>query len=321
MTKETFQLCYDPETKFTYVKKVVDEIQKNHQECDNEIITGFMPQMLDTTGIPHKMYPVRVFENYINNLHPDNKFLWQKLKKYFPKYGIPWYNNIKVGHNTHEKFMSKLSEDAKLSKRYTNHCVRVTGITSLTRDQFTPKQITSITGHKSVESLAVYQRVKSDEKLMMGMLLTFSLLYPEDVIMTKNCIEPKQVPPLPAPPQKTSMVAMAETVNTTPKVDNTTSLIPLDNAIVPYQPPKNNETPHFDLMSLLADVENKVPDEDLVLAATQCEEASLALPLKNTTPVSTTNTTVMKRVNNPAPTFTNCTFGSIGTLNIHIHKH
>ena len=150
MTKETFQLQYDPETKITFVKKVVDEIQKNHQECDNKIITGFMPQLLDNNGISHKLCPVQAFEKYTFNLHPENKFLWQKPKKFFPNYGNPWYNNVKVGHNTHEKFMSKLSEDAQLSKRYTNHCLRVTGITSLTRDQFMLKQIMAITGHKSV---------------------------------------------------------------------------------------------------------------------------------------------------------------------------
>ena len=35
MTKETFQLCFDNETKISYVKKVLDEMTKNHQECDN----------------------------------------------------------------------------------------------------------------------------------------------------------------------------------------------------------------------------------------------------------------------------------------------
>ena len=157
ITKEMFQLHYDPETKFSYVKKVVDEIQKNHKECDNEIITGFMPEMLNTDGTSHKLCPVKAFQRCMYNLHPDNNNLWQKPKKFFPVYRLPWYNNVKVGHNTHEKFMSNLSENAKLSKRYTNHCLRVTRITSLTRDHFTLKQIMSITGHKSVESLAVYQ--------------------------------------------------------------------------------------------------------------------------------------------------------------------
>ena len=220
--------------------------------------------------------------------------------------------------------MSKLSEDAKLSKRYTNHCLRVTRITKLTKDQFTPKQIMATTEHKSVESLAVYQRVKSDEKLMMGMPLTFSLLNREDAIMMENSIQRQEVHALPAPPPKTSTVTMPTHVHQkviqNEQIVTSKALVPLENAVAPYQKPQNMETPDFDLMSLLADVENEVPDEDLILVAMQCEETSLK-EMNQMAPISTTTTTLMKRVNNPAPTFTNCTFGSIGTLNIHIHKH
>ena len=139
----------------------------------------------------HKLCPVQAFENYIGNLHPDTKNLWQKPAKKFPAKPEqkPWYHNVKVGHNTHDNFMSRLSEDCKLSRRYTNHCLCVTGITSLKRNNFSDKQVMAITGHKSVEFLAIYQRIQSDEKLMMGMCLTFSLLRPEDAVMMQNNIE------------------------------------------------------------------------------------------------------------------------------------
>ena len=39
-----FQLEYD--TKIAYVTKVADEMQKNHQEIDSDIITGFMAPVL-----------------------------------------------------------------------------------------------------------------------------------------------------------------------------------------------------------------------------------------------------------------------------------
>ena len=119
MTKETFQLCFDNETKISYVKKVLDEMTKIHQECDNEIIICFMPQMLTTEDLPYKMCPVRAFENYTEKLNPNNNSLWQKPKKVIPKDARkPWFDNVKVGHNTHEKFMTRISEDCKLSKRY-----------------------------------------------------------------------------------------------------------------------------------------------------------------------------------------------------------
>ena len=91
LIKEMFQLHFDTETKMSYVKKVVDKIQKNHQEYDSEIITGFMPQIQNISGVPHKVCPVRSFEMYLNNLHADNKFLWQKAFTKFHLDGKPWY--------------------------------------------------------------------------------------------------------------------------------------------------------------------------------------------------------------------------------------
>ena len=38
----------------------------------------------------------------------------------------------------------------------------------------------SVTGHKSLQSLAIYERVHANEKLSMGMSLTYSLLKPEE---------------------------------------------------------------------------------------------------------------------------------------------
>ena len=328
MTKDTFQLHYDNETKIPYVKKVIDEIQKNHTECDNEIITGFMPQMLDHLGNVHKLCPVRAFENYLNKLHPNNNSLWQKPAKQIPTDPLKsWYENVNVGHNTHDKFMTKLSTDCKLSKKYTNHCLRVTGITSLKRGNFSDKQVMSVSGHKSIDSLAIYQRVKSDEKLMMGMCLTFSLMRPEDAIVMKNTTNQdnttQNVPALPAPPiqQPTTTLAV---VLPQPNIDLGNQLIPLESAISPFTLQEQNENDDFDLMSLLQEVENDdLTDEQLVLAATQCEaQVPENDNLRPAVPFTTTTTTaLMRKVTNPAPTFTNCTFGTIGTVNIHIHKH
>ena len=77
MTKDTFQLQYDTKTGISFVKKVQDEMQKKHQECDNEIITGSMPQILDIIGRPHKLCLVRAFENYVGRLNPKCNNLWQ----------------------------------------------------------------------------------------------------------------------------------------------------------------------------------------------------------------------------------------------------
>ena len=78
----------------------------------------------------------------------------------------------------------------ELSDHFTNHCTRVTGATNLARSgKYTPEQIMSVTGHKSIQSLCIYQRVKEDEKLMMGMSLTYSLLNPKEVFEVKEALK------------------------------------------------------------------------------------------------------------------------------------
>ena len=64
--------------------------------------------------------------------------------------------------------MSQLSQLCSLSLKYTNHSIRTTGATLLSRAMFNPAQIMAVTGHKSVSSLSVYQRVSDEEKMAMG---------------------------------------------------------------------------------------------------------------------------------------------------------
>lgn len=160
-----------------YVKKVCDETDKNHNQHDTEMVTGFMPQLLDANGRAHKMCPVRSYKNYMSHLNPNSKYLGQRPKKKINHIkSLIWYNNMNVGHSPIEKFMSKLSEKVGLSQRYTNHCIPVTGVTTLCRGKFNEKQMMSVTGHKSMESLAIYQQVQGDEKLMMGIFSPIGFL-------------------------------------------------------------------------------------------------------------------------------------------------
>ena len=77
MTKDTFALKYDSDSGISYVEKVQNEQTKNHYETNAEIVTGFIPQMLDESGRPHKYCPVHSFENYLGHLNPEVNHLWQ----------------------------------------------------------------------------------------------------------------------------------------------------------------------------------------------------------------------------------------------------
>ena len=59
---------------------------------------------------------------------------------------------------------------------YTNHSIRATGATILGLGRnCSMAQIMAVTGHKSASSVAVYQRVSSKEKQVMGDIITSSV--------------------------------------------------------------------------------------------------------------------------------------------------
>ena len=164
MTKDTFRVLYDQESGLKYVSKVVDELTKNHRENDKgDGGDGYMPEML---GNP--MCPVLSFEKLLEKLNPKCDRLWQRPKaSYLPEESC-WYTNSSIGEKNMQKFMSSLSEKCQLSKRYANHSIRATGATILSHQRFNPAQIMSVSGHKSVSSLSIYQHIGSSEKISKG---------------------------------------------------------------------------------------------------------------------------------------------------------
>ena len=127
-TKETFAIEQDSDTGLRYVVKIVDEVTKNHQ-IDSEMVTACMPEM---QGSPN--CPVMCFEKYLSKLDPTSKWLWQYTKEKYTESGT-WYNGKKIGSNPLSKFMGYLSKELGLSKKYTNHSIRVTATTFLGRNE------------------------------------------------------------------------------------------------------------------------------------------------------------------------------------------
>ncbi|XP_070189495.1 uncharacterized protein [Littorina saxatilis] len=71
--------------------------------------------------------------------------------------------------------MSDLSEKCDLSERYTNHSIRTSTITMLARTNFPAGHIMTVSGHKSVSSLAQYQRVSNRDKGHMAHCLSAAI--------------------------------------------------------------------------------------------------------------------------------------------------
>lgn len=124
-------------------------------------------------SLPGSPYcPVMSFQNYVRRLHPSNERLWQKPLDSFSENSPVWYCNSGVGEKTLSSFMSRLSKSCGLAQIYTNHSIRATGATILSKNMYGAAQIMAVTGHKSVQSLTTYQRVDTEEKIKMGQTLT-----------------------------------------------------------------------------------------------------------------------------------------------------
>ena len=310
--KDTFMLDTDPNTGLKYIKKAIDEKTKNHQD-DTELITAFMPEFPNSDRCP-----VKNFMFYMTKLDPRCNNLWQQVKDTTQLMNLNdtdiWYKQRKVGPNPLSTFMSRISDEAKLSKIYTNHSIRVTGTTLLGRCNFSSKQIMSVTGHRSVNSLSVYQKVSENEKLMMGMSMTCYLQSdsePTEIIANlkppTNIQKHQQILPKIAPKTVSSAVgAPIKDAVTERKLDTQ-----VGKEVVLYEP----EDP-----LLKADFQEELNfDIDTVLQEIEEENFQFSQNINANATTTTVEKHVVKKSPN-LPLFNNCKIGSIGNIHIHVHK-
>ena len=162
MNKNTFVIKINSSGE-EYVSLVAGTLDKNHSENDKEMWGAFMPARPDSNKCP-----VKSFKTMLSKLHPQCDSLWQRPRLIFSENDDIWFSNSRLGQKTLASFMPYVSKNITLSQLYTNHSVRTTGITALNRSHFGQKQIMAVSGHKSLSSLAIYERVSDREKMAMG---------------------------------------------------------------------------------------------------------------------------------------------------------
>ena len=64
-----------------------------------------------------------------------------------------------LGNNQLKDMMPNLSVRANLSKRYTNHCLRATVVTTLKDAGFSNHEVCAVTGHQNQASIENYDRL------------------------------------------------------------------------------------------------------------------------------------------------------------------
>ena len=287
MLKTDFELKYNTENEEWFVVKVRDELTKNHRQLEN-IMSGVMPE-----NKTDPLCPVKSFRKYISHLHPENKFMWQyPVDQIDPQKPDIWFTRKNIGKNPLASFMSEVSRKCNLSQIYTNHSIRVTGCTVLTRCKFSSSEIMAVSGHKSVQSLAIYQKTKQKQKIQMGKALFQSMTRKEDDIdvntpKKKEIEGPKQHKAIMPARNLTDMAAQSET------------------ALAPYDQDQNKENTTQPLIPFEAEFDkDDLSDMDILSAICGVPEVTTST-VSNTTNTSNVMTTIPKAM------FANCQIGSI----------
>ena len=160
MSKSTFSIKVSSSGR-RFVTITHNESNKNHDGSDGIEKEQMMFEQND------KLCPVSSYERYVALLNPKLDTFWQTPKPKVSTSDECWYKNSPMGVNTLQDFMKNLSTAAKLSKDYTNHCIRATVCSALDQAGVEREDIKLITGHKNSRSLDSYIKptVAKREKL------------------------------------------------------------------------------------------------------------------------------------------------------------
>ena len=154
MTKETFSVATDATGK-QYVYQVNSESDKNHGIQDNSFDTTGEGRIYQNSG---EKCPVKMFKKYLSLLHPKQNAFWQRPRDNISNSATNWYCNVPLGEKYLSSMMPKMSLKYKLSQRYTNHSIRVSGLQILDSNSIDSRHIMRISGHKRAESITNYAR-------------------------------------------------------------------------------------------------------------------------------------------------------------------
>ncbi|CAC5396305.1 unnamed protein product [Mytilus coruscus] len=127
LKKTTYAKCKDDKGQ-EYYKMTYNECDKTHHGVDSKENSRDV-RMYAKPGDIH--CPVFSLDFYLGKLSPRCTAFFQQALQY-PKPTI-WYAAQPIGKNKLASMMSRISEEAGLSIRYTNHCLRATVATGLKR--------------------------------------------------------------------------------------------------------------------------------------------------------------------------------------------
>ena len=150
---------------FVYQKE--DEFDKNHRDSSTPDDTVGEGRIYARPCDP--LCPVLSYKSYLERLHLQLDDFWQRPRDSYEKNEQIWYCRSALGKNMLARMMPDISEQAKLSFRYTNHSVRATAITALDNAGIEARHIMRASGHESEASIRSYaKRLSENEKRQMS---------------------------------------------------------------------------------------------------------------------------------------------------------
>ena len=229
---------------------------------------------------------METFILYLNKLNTKRNDLWQKPKPVIASASDEeWYQNQVVGRDPLNMSMKILSERAKLSRIYTNHCIRASVVTKLDEEGFEARHIMVVSSHKSENSIKNYAS-KCPEIKKKQMFDALAKPFAPTTNQQNNCNVPK-----------------------TPQIgdeSNTKNQVPTETATIP--PPLDRK---FELVDLFPNMDDDPLTDDNFLEAiekiekqnqkllTKDKEISIKTPAP---PAVTTNSVTSNYIQNFNPT-------------------
>ena len=158
---------YDSSTYYQYVENG----SKNYQGRFSE--TGQANKIGRAYAQPNSgdRCPVRVQDLYLKKLLPGSiTFYMQPFQKLPADPYQAWFKNTSVGVNSLKNMMTKVSELAGLSVKYTNHSLRATSASRMFVSGVPEKihVVVEVTRHKSVKALRQYKRTTNQQFQAIG---------------------------------------------------------------------------------------------------------------------------------------------------------
>ena len=138
---------------------------KNHSGGVDDKSNGKVVTIVDTPN--SKISHVGILDLYLSKIPPNTKptdqFYLQPLP-FAPIGSRPWFWDTPLGKNKVHQMVKQMFRDAGIEGNFTNHSLRATCATQLFSAGVPEALVQKQTGHKSVESLRVYERVTESQR-------------------------------------------------------------------------------------------------------------------------------------------------------------